>query len=422
VARPTFEEIRLPSDSRADAHTPRRARFPQFVALPAGADRRLDGLRIAIVGAGSVGRSLVVHASRLMVSVLWIVDPGRFKPTSFLTYPHLLPGEELDESKAVSAGRLAKRISPQTRVWVFDGGVEALPETAFADADFVLLATDQLSAEVETGQRCAHLGTKLIHASVHGPTLVAQVRCLSNRHREGPRPCLACGYTRQERASLDQQIRFSCEGAQTGRTVAESRTAPTMSVSFLCAAAADLAMMQLIKWALALGPAPDDTLLEYAGYTNRSTISPLVRDPNCPCDHAVFEPANSPRPMLEECSLSELIEAAGFNGAAGETLLTVGDDLAFAESAQCACGRSVRVGRFVSTAAGPTEPIERCACGGAFQVHRFYAHRPAPASVVEAVRDRPLRELGAASVDWVLVRQGDRPVLFRSGWEGRKST
>jgi molybdopterin/thiamine biosynthesis adenylyltransferase len=418
VARPTFEEIRSPSASHADAHAPRSARFPHFVGLPADADQRLDGLRVAIVGAGSVGRSLVAHASRLGISTLWIVDPGRFKTTSFLTYPHLLPGEELNGSKAVSAGRLAKRFSPRARVWVFDGGVEALPGTAFADADFVLLATDQLSAEVETGQRCAHFGTKLIQASVHGPTLVAQVRCLSNRHDERPGPCLACGYTRQERASLDQQIRFSCEGAVTGCTIAESTSASTMSVSFLCAAAADLAMMQLLKWALRFGPTPDDTMLEYAGYTHRSTISPLIRDPECPCDHTNFCASESPRPALEECSPGELIEAAGFDGATSETLLTVGDDLAFAESAQCVCGRSVRVGRFVSTAAGP---IGRCDCGGDLQVHRFFAHRPVSASAVEAVRHRPLRDLGAAPVDWVLVRHVDRPVLFRAATEGRES-
>ena len=79
--------------------------------------------------------------------------------------------------KASSLGRIAKAVSPGTQVYVLDGAVEALDLTWFKDADFVILATDNLNAEITVGQHCLWLGIPLIQAAVHGDTLVAYL-CL----------------------------------------------------------------------------------------------------------------------------------------------------------------------------------------------------------------------------------------------------
>ena len=100
-----------------------------------------------------------------------------------------------------------------------DGPVQELPITAFADAHLVVLATDNLAAEVEVGQRCLWLGKPLIQASVHGETLVAQVRSFVNR--EGG-ACPACGFSAVEWAHLNRETSFSCEGGANGRAEAES--------------------------------------------------------------------------------------------------------------------------------------------------------------------------------------------------------
>jgi molybdopterin/thiamine biosynthesis adenylyltransferase len=397
---------------------PRAARFPEFVGLPQDAGRRLDGLEVALVGAGSVGRAMLVHLSRLVPRTLWIIDPGKFKQTSYLTCPALAPGEEVGQSKAASAGRLAKHLSPHTRVWTFDGGVESLPAMALADADCVLLATDRLLAEVETSQRCAHLGRKLVQASVHGPTLVVQIRFLANEHYADPRPCLICGYGKQEWEALNRQTQFSCEGVYGDRAVAGGGE-PTMSVSSLCALAGDLAVIQLLKSVLELGPNPDDTLLEYAGYTHRTTVSTLRRHaPNCPCDHVTYLRSRVRRSRFNDCSLDDLASAAAARLGANrhrEYSFLIGDGLVFAESAICPCGVSASVGRFVQAGA---ELPEKCSCGQSVKPHPFYTYRQVPASAVTPLLKHPLRAVGAADAEWVVVRHADRAVLFRATSDG----
>ena len=120
--RAAFREVLAPSDARDEAYAPRGERLPRFVGAPANGDRLLDALKLAIVGVGSVGRALVAHLSRLTPATLWIVDPGRFKSTSYLTHSCLPPGHELGAPKALSASRVAcsscawrNRSSPQKR-------------------------------------------------------------------------------------------------------------------------------------------------------------------------------------------------------------------------------------------------------------------------------------------------------------------
>src|SRR5207247_9648588 len=116
------------------------------------------------------------------------------------------------KSKARCTARWCQAISPGTRLFVFVGRVEDLPLDAFAGVDLVVMAPDNLPAEVETGQRTLHLAKPLLQASVLGESLLAQVSCFG--HVPGQSACPACGFTQAEWELLRQQTQFSCEGDQ----------------------------------------------------------------------------------------------------------------------------------------------------------------------------------------------------------------
>jgi hypothetical protein len=384
--------------------------LPRLIGAPADAEARLDSLKVAVIGAGSVGRSILLLLAPLQLDTIWVVDPGQFKHASYLTHPHLLPGEAIDQSKARNGGELIKRISPKTNVLVFDGPVESLSMTAFMEADFVFLATDRLAPEVDTGQRCIHLGLPLIQASVEGSAAVAQVRFFGVNGTDGLRPCPACGYVAQEWFGLNHEIQYSCEGYSQDQPVSESQAPPTASLSFICSLAADLALMQMLKSCLGLGPPPDDTMLEYSAYAHKTTISPLKHNAHCPYGHRMLERMTMPQQALADCTLGELVKTAFQGGEASEAAIMVGDDSSFAELAECACGQSTRIDRFVSSKG---EELGRCRCGAALHAHPFHVHRPVSASIVEPVMSRRLAELGGGSASWVMIQDGDWAVLFK---------
>jgi molybdopterin/thiamine biosynthesis adenylyltransferase len=385
----------------AVAVPPRGARLPAFHGLAGEAGPALDALRVALVGAGSVGRRMALHLARLQVAELRVVDPGRYKAESLLTQP--IGPEDVGAAKASNTARLCRQLSPGARVLAFDGPAQELAWADLADVDAVLLATDNLAAEVDVGQRCLWLRRPLLQASVHGETLVAQVRFFGNGDGDGP--CPACVFGPAEWGHLNQETTFSCEGRGNGRAAGRTVTAPTRSVSFLCSLAADLALTQLLRFALNLGAPPAGSVLEYCGYTHRTALSPLKRNPECPCDHTAWERAAAPRP-LADCTPRELLAAAGLDEVDAGVSLAV-DGSPFVERGTCAgCGREEAVGRF--GAPGP------CAgCGGAVEAQPFYTHRAAPAALLRPLLDRLLREWGAAGARSVVVRGAGRAVLVR---------
>jgi hypothetical protein len=242
---------------------------------------------------------------------------------------------------------------------------------------------------------------------VHGETLTAQVRCWGNR--DGCGPCPACGFGQSEWDVLNEETIFSCEGWSGALLQGQRVVVPTISTSFLCSVAADLAMVQLFRLVLGLGPSVEDTFLEYCGYTHRTVGVPLQRKPECPCDHVRWEPLTVSRP-LAAWGLGDLAVAAGAGGERG--LFTVGE-YSFAEQAVCgACGHTQRLQRFV--------PADRVAgscenCGNSLKAQPFYCHRPVAATRAAPVLDVPLCDLVPGEVPWVLVQGANQARLFRNG-------
>jgi len=377
--------------------------MPDFVGCdPEHLRSVLDRLRITLVGIGAVGRVIVLHLARLQIAAMQLVDRARYKPESLLTQS--ITPDEVGESKARSTGELSKSISPSTRVEVFDGPFERLAPTELARTDLVILATDNLSTEVRVGQRCIELRKPLVHGSVHGETLTAHARFFSNASADSP--CPACGFAADEWAHLNASTTFSCDGADPVNAPARASTRPTRSVSWLCATAADLVMMQVLRHVAGLGAPVADTVVESCGYTHRNVVSPLKRNPRCPVEHVPWTAHPAPGP-LGQATLRELAAAAGVRD---EELVgfQVGDTR-YVEAGTCVNGHDWPIGRFIDSGEGGA----LCGkCGEPLHNQPAFTHRVVPAPLLANRLDRPLAELGAGTPVWVVVREGDEAVMF----------
>jgi len=381
-------------------------RLPTLIGHEAALAPILGELQIGVVGVGSVGLNLATHVARLHPASMFFVARGRFKPESLLTHPILR--DVIGKLKAPTAARFAKDVSPESRVSYFDGPVESLPSTAFADLDFVLLATDNLDAEIEVGSRCLRHGVPLLQASVHGSTLVAEVRSFANTNGEGP--CPRCCFSNSELAYANRATTFSCEGFFDGQAHSKSAVQQTESFSFLCALASELCMISVLRQVAKLGKPMQDRVLQYCGYTDAITATPLQRRTDCPCDHRVWTSVTALR-ALDDCTPRELIGQAELNDRELHSAVFGIDDLHFVQSAACAeCDHRQPLGRFVASlrSVGPCTK-----CGRRTDADTYHTYCPPPIALLGDLLDRPLHTFLATSADSVLV-SGERSVLFRN--------
>ncbi len=402
-------EVQPPRRAGGNVASPSAAaRLPAFIAGPADAAAKLGALKVLTIGVGSVGGRVVLHLARLGLASLWLIDPKRFKAESILT--HDIDPRSVGKFKAQVTARRCKAISPATRVFAGRVRVEDLPVDAFADADLVVLATDNLAAEIEVGRRCVRFGKPLVQAAVHGDTLTVQVRVFGNADQQSP--CPACGFGEGEWRMLNDQVRFSCDGS--GAALVQGAL-PTMSVSSLCSLAADLAVNQVLRVALALGESVLDTCLEYCGYTNRSVSSRLVRNARCPAEHARWRIAPEIK-FLSACSPADLSRVAGFDPASASTAFAV-EGFNWVESGMCRCALPQAVRCFVPEA---RQRAGRCSqCRSSIRVQPIFEHQVVSAALLGAAAGQPLANLGAAAARCVWLSNGDESVLFRAPHDQR---
>ena len=405
---PRFREILLDPGETPATVPSRRARMPHFFSMPESADPSsiLSRLRVACLGVGAVGRVSCAHLARLGVDTLWICDKSAYKAESQLTQPIL--AHEVGRSKAQMVGQLAKSLSPSTTVYAYDGPFESLGATAFADADIVVMATDNIRAEVECGQHCLHLGIPLVQGSVHGATLTAQVRFWG--HASAKSPCPACGLTSQEHIALANEVLYSCDGSALPTT-----SNPTTSTSHLCALAGDLVVNQILRFALGLGASVVDQEVEWNGFRMRTHTTPLARRPNCPADHAVWTTHRTQGPV-GDCTLRELARAAGMHedGRLERVSFRVGE-ASYVQRGVCREGHGQAVERFI----GAGSPAGTCPkCGGELLPEPFFTHDTPPSGLLVTQLDRPIRELCLEPPEWACVRENGNAVLFRTASRG----
>jgi molybdopterin/thiamine biosynthesis adenylyltransferase len=382
------------------------SRLPSFIGAHVEAEAALRNLCVAVIGVGSVGMRIAIHLARLQIGELWLVDTQRScKPESVLTHPVSVC---FKQPKATVAARHCKKISPSTRVFSFVGQVQNLPLDALADVHICVMATDNLAAEIEVGNRCVHLGKRLVHAALHGESMTTQVRVFANTDAQGP--CPACTFGAVEWQQLSDQVQFSCDGRLSGRAAQRISGPPTRSTSHLCSMAADLAINQILRQTLQLGNPVENTVVEYCGITNQTVTSQLERNPNCRCDHTRFRLERSLTPLKAQ-SFEQVAKEFGFDTTDSAFTLKVGGAI-WIEKGLCQCGPDpVSVQKFILSGQGHVGTCARCRSH--IRVQPFYARDSVSAAVLGKAVATPLMMLGALKVPWLFLRNNDRAILVQ---------
>lgn len=375
----------------------RTARFPGLVGMYANGAAALGKLRVAIVGCGSVGGRVALHLARSGVRGLVLIDPKKHRPVSLLT--HECYPEALGKNKADVIATLCRRICPDIEIRVHVKPVQDLPLPELVDADVVVMATDNLPAEVDTGQRCIWLGKPLVHAALHGETLTAVVRFFANSDGQGP--CPACLFGPQEWCDHDANARrYSCDGTAYDPSLTGAGVVPTRSLSCLCAMSADLAVNQVIRHVLGLGRSVCDTMVEYNGYTHRAVVVPLQRNSNCPCEHVQYRVVRSTRPM-PDLTIGELVELTGAKQESRDLLFQI-PNMRWIDQMTCKCGAVTVVRHFQPFGDSRTKKCQTC--------KRIVVAGPMDASgavataAIDSVLDVPIRRLGVRALSHAMLR------------------
>jgi len=405
---PQMQEIYSKSSSFADAmqHLNRNARMPKFFDAECDFGAAVRGQYGVIIGSGSVGLSVSDNLARIGLGRLLVVDPARLKPTSILTHP-CWPND-LGRPKAVVAGERAKAVSPDTQVFALVGAVEDLPIHVLAEASCLFLASDNLRCEASVSQRALHLGIPVLQGSVYGPTLSAQVRSIASSE-DGDGPCLCCAFGEREWKDLDRGTRFSCAGPDVSPGAAAEHTRiPTASLSYLCGTSANLLCMEYTRRILGIGNAEESRLVEYCGYTHRTTVTPLARRADCPLDHTRLrlEPRAGD---LGQSAPIELLREAGYEGANLRRVTLTVEGRSYSNLAFCGCDAHPTLGHFLptGTAAGACPR-----CGDPRGPHPLHTHEEVPMQALADRLDRTLESLGAPAPTSVRVRGERGAVLF----------
>jgi molybdopterin/thiamine biosynthesis adenylyltransferase len=351
------------------------------------ARQRLARAVVTVIGLGSIGRPMAEHLARLGVGTLQLIDRGVLKPQSLLTHASTLP-QDIRQSKASSAASLCKQIRPDANVLVFDGAIEDLPPAALLDSDIVLLASDNLAAEVCVGQYCAWLGKVLVQLSVHGESLIAHARVWRNNAKESP--CPRCGFGEAEEDHLRSGQHFSCDG---GAAPATHPTQPTMSTSALCSLAASMGATLALRHILSLGEELSDAMYEWCGFTAQSWSGPLRRRDDCPTDHRPWEIVRAPHP-LAELSLRQIAATCGMEWSAA--LQFEVDEFVFPDAAPAAPS---------TTSPSPSRFVE------AGVIPRIFSRPRVRASMLQHLVDARLAQITPAAPRWVKVMGDSRICL-----------
>jgi molybdopterin/thiamine biosynthesis adenylyltransferase len=382
------------------------SRMPRFLDVQRDFGAAMREQFLVVIGGGSVGMAIADVPARIGVGRLLVVDPARLKPTSVLTHP--CRPDDLGRSKAIVAAERAKAVSPESQVFAFDGGFEELPTYVLAEATHLLLASDNLRCEASVSQRALHLGIPVIQGSVYGPTLSAQLRSMVSLER-GEGPCLCCDFGQREWEDLDRGTLFSCTGVDTPHGAAvEHSPIPTESVPHLCGIAANLVCTELTRRVLGIGDPSESRLVEYCGYTHRTTVTPLQRRAECAMDHTRLRMEPRTRD-LGKSAPREFLREAGLEGADPCRVTLTVEGRCFTSLAVCNCDEHLSLGRFFPT--GRTAGA--CPrCGEPQWPHPLHSYEEVPMKALASQLERNLESLGAREPTSVRIRGERSAVLF----------
>lgn len=396
-----WREILLPAGAAPLPAPPGLA--ARLVGAPADACARLAQVDLLVAGLGAVGGALLEHLPGLGLGTLRLVDPDAYEHGNLATQP--IEPAALGRPKVEVLGERLKRRSPGTRVLVAQGRLEELDLAAVHAAQALVVAGDNLALTLWATTLACALGQFLLHAGVHGPTGVAQVR------RSFPRPkgraCPVCAWDAGERRALENQTRFACDGS--GRPLANAAGA-SGALSALGGLAGSLLAFELVQWALEMGPRAD-AVLELGALGRHAVVSPLVANPACVVPHAAWRKVRLARPLAELSPAQIFAHAHPRSPRRLHARSLEIEGWEWVPQGLCECIEHPVLGRFV-------RPEDRhlsfglCpACRHHRRAHPFHVRRDASAVLFQGFLEQPLARLGAIGARAALVRASSETVL-----------
>ena len=128
---------------------------------------RLFRSRVVVVGCGGLGGYLLEELARLGVGQLVAVDPDSFVEHN-LNRQLLATSSNLGSGKAEAAARRISAVNPAVTVHAIAATFESAGREAFAGADAVADALDEVPARLALADTCRDIGIPLVHGAIAG--------------------------------------------------------------------------------------------------------------------------------------------------------------------------------------------------------------------------------------------------------------
>ena len=261
------------------------SRLAQCPGLDAEALQRLQGSRVAIVGAGVLGGTVIYHLGLLGVPMV-IIDCDRVEPEN-------LGNAGFDVAsvgmwKSVARARQVRAMNPECAVQPVNARIEDLGMATFGDCDLIVGGLDSRRARVRLNE-ISRLGLPYIDAAIDGSgqALFGTVSVFDPRREDSA--CLLCPHDSDSLAALIEEERGS--GCPSWRKAEVPTTAPTLQTSSLAGIVASFQALWAVRLLLGLG---DDLVNKHlvinADGHPRMELLDLERNACCLGDHSSLGP------------------------------------------------------------------------------------------------------------------------------------
>ena len=391
-----FVECKACTQSGLKPDDLRRTQPLKFVGSPKDIDVQsvLGGLNVVIVGVGSIGANIAYGTARLLPRQITLIDPDIWTLSNILTSP--ISRSDMQRSKALAVGRNCMNISPDSKIYCFKGNIQEYPLHLLKEADVVFLSTDNLSAEIFTNDVCYKLQKTLIQASISGETLLCQIRLLANQG--GGAPCLECLYSPQDYERLSAESIYRCDG--TGTAV------PTRAPAALCALAANMAVLIMLRHALHFGNPMANTMTQFCAYSpGKTSIIQMKRNPECLNEHITYTHRLSPKP-LRDCSFLDL--ASAIDTSPGDVSVEVGN-YRWLDHLSCGCEIFPKKRYFNYQKPRRLHCVQ---CDTTLDLSPYFSRSQVPLSLLGSSIAQPLGHLGIEAPTWLITRDSSHKNIF----------
>lgn len=289
------------------------------VETPAAAPQ---GLAVVIIGAGNIGSHLLHLIGRIPpIARVTIVDRDAYEDSNLRS--QAINPADIGRPKAAVMARALKRINPALEVEAFADAVENVPLGRLRGHAW-LTGLDSRAARLVVNEYAMHLGVPVwLDAGVEPTARLARVSIFTPGAASA---CIECHWSADDYRDVSQS--YACDGS----SIAAAPTNGSASLGALAAAQQALECQAAIESGLRPALAGHEILIDAASH--KSYVSQLRRNPECRCDHDVWQIDRLPPGCR---SLGDLTALAEDRGCAPRLRV---EGHAFASDIHCrGCGR-----------------------------------------------------------------------------------